>query len=69
VYVTDALKHLTVSKRRPRFQDDSDGLFDFASSGMPSRSDLAASIQSLLQQLPFISYKVLCRKLKIGKAT
>jgi hypothetical protein len=28
-----------------------------------------ASIHSLLQQFPFLSYKVLCRKLKIGKAT
>jgi hypothetical protein len=37
-------------------------------SGKPSRSDLAALIQSLLQQFPFISYKVLCRKLKIGEA-
>jgi hypothetical protein len=42
VYGTDALKHLTVSKWRLRFQDDSDDLFDLARSGRPSRSDLAA---------------------------
>jgi hypothetical protein len=44
-------------------------LFDLARSEMPSHSDLAAPIQSLLQQFPFISRKTLCRKLKIGKAT
>jgi hypothetical protein len=68
VYGTNALKYLTVSKWRMRFQDDSADLFDFAPSGRPSRSDLAALVQSLLQQFPFISCKVLCRKLKIGKA-
>jgi hypothetical protein len=35
----------------------------------PSHSDLRASIQSLLQQFPLISCKVLCCKLKIDKAT
>jgi transposase len=69
VYGTDALKYLTVSKWRLRFQHGSDDLFDLARSGRPSRSDFAAPIQSLLQQFPFISCKVLCRKLKIGKAT
>jgi hypothetical protein len=43
--------------------------FDLARSGRPSHSDLAAPIQSLLQQFPFISCKVLCRKLEIGKTT
>jgi hypothetical protein len=52
-----------------RFQDGSDDLFDLTRSGKPSRSDLTAPIQSLLQRFPFISCKVLCRKLKIGKAT
>jgi hypothetical protein len=55
-------------KWRLRFQDGSDDLFNFARSGRPSRNDLAAPIHSLLQQFPFISCKVLCRKLKIGKA-
>jgi hypothetical protein len=59
----------TVSKRRLRFQGGSDGLFDVARFGRPSRSDLAALVQSLLQQFPFISCKVLCRKPKIGKTT
>jgi transposase len=69
VYGTDALKYSTMSKRRLRFQDGSDNLFDLARSGRPFRSDLAALIQSLLQHLPFISCKVLCRKLTIGKET
>jgi hypothetical protein len=64
-----ALKYPTVSKWRRRFQDGSDDLFDLALSGRLSRSDLAAPIQSLLQQFPFISCKVLFCKLKIGKAT
>jgi transposase len=48
VYGTDALKYSTVSKWSLRFQDDSDDLFNLARSGRPSRSDLAAPIQSLL---------------------
>jgi transposase len=69
VYGTDALKYSTVSKWRLRFQEGSDDRFDLVRSGTPSRSDLEAPIQLLLQQFPFISCKVLCRKLKIGKAT
>jgi hypothetical protein len=69
VYGTDALKYSTVSKRRLRLQDGSDGLFDSARSGTPSSSDLAAPIQLFLQQFPFISCNVLCRKLKIGTTT
>jgi hypothetical protein len=71
VYGTDALKYSTVSKWRLRFQDSSDNPFDLARSRRPCRSDLAASIQLLLQQFPFISCKVyiLCRNLNIGKAT
>jgi transposase len=69
VYGTDALKYSTISKWRLRFQDGLDDQFDLTRSGKPSRSDLAVPIQSLLQQFPFISCKVLCRKLKIGKAT
>jgi hypothetical protein len=65
--VVEALKYSTVSKWRLRFQDGSDDLFDLARSGRPSRSDVAAPIQSLLQQFPFISCQVLCNKLKIGK--
>jgi transposase len=69
VYGTDALKYSTVSKWRLRFQDGSDDLVDLTCSGRPSRIDLAAPIQPLLQQFPFISCKLLCRELKIGKAT
>jgi hypothetical protein len=69
VYGTDALKYSTVSKRRLCFQDGSNDPFDLARSGRPSRSDLAALIQSLLQQFPFIACKALCGKLEIGKAT
>jgi hypothetical protein len=69
VYGTDALKYSTVSKRRLRSQDGSDDPIDLARSRRPSHSDLAAPIQSLLQQFPFISCKALCRKLKIDKAT
>jgi transposase len=69
LYGTDALKYLTVSKWKLRSQEGSDALFNFARSRRPSRSDLAVPIQSLLQQFPFISCKVLCRRLKIGKPT
>jgi hypothetical protein len=69
VYGRDALKSSTVSKWRLRFQDGLGGLFDLTRSERPSRSDLAAPIQSLVQQFPFISCKVLCCRLKIGKAT
>jgi hypothetical protein len=69
VYDTGGLKCLTVSKWRLRYQGGSDDLFDLTRSGGPSRSDIAALIQSLLQQFPFISCKVLCCKLKIGKKT
>jgi hypothetical protein len=69
VYGTDALKDLTVSKCRLRFQDGSDDISDFARCERLCRSDLAAPIQSLLQQFPFISCKVFCRKLKIGQVT
>jgi transposase len=69
VYVTDALQYSTVSHWRLRFRNGSNDLFNLARSGRPSRSDLAAPIQSLLQQIPFVSCKVLCRNLKIGKAT
>jgi transposase len=69
VYRTDALKYSTASKWRLRFQDGSDDLFELTRSRRPSRSDFATPIQSLLQQFPFISCKVLCRRLKIGKAT
>jgi transposase len=55
VYGTDALKYSTVSKWRLRFQDGSYDLFDLARSERSSRSDLAAPIQSLWQQFPFIS--------------
>jgi hypothetical protein len=68
-YGTDALKYSTVSKWRLCFQDGSDDLFDLAHYGSPSRSDLATPIQSLLQQFPFISCKILCCKLKISKET
>jgi hypothetical protein len=69
VYGMDALKYSTVSKWRLRFQDGSHGLFDLARSETPSRSHLAAPIESVLQQFPFIACKILCCKLKIGKAT
>jgi hypothetical protein len=49
VYSTDALKSLKVSKWRLRSQDGSDDLFDLTRFGRSSRSDLAASVQSLLQ--------------------
>jgi hypothetical protein len=68
VYGTDALKYSTVSKWRLHFQNGSDDLFDLARSGRPSGSDLAAPIQLLLPQFPFISCKILCCKLKIGQA-
>jgi transposase len=68
-YGTDVLKYSTVSKWSLCFQDGSDDLFDWARSGRPSRSDLAAPIQSSLQRFSFTSCKVRCRKLKIGKAT
>jgi hypothetical protein len=68
LYCADSLKYSTVSKWRLLFQEGSDDLFDSVRSGRPSRSQLAAPIQSLLQQFPFISCRVLCRKLKIGKA-
>jgi transposase len=58
MYGMDALKDSTVLKWRLRFQDGSDDLFDLARSKRRSRSDLAALIQSLLQQFPFISCKV-----------
>jgi hypothetical protein len=67
VYDTNALKYSTVSKWNLRFQDASDDLFDLGRSGSPSHIDLAAPIQSVLQKFPFISYKVLYRKLKIGR--
>jgi hypothetical protein len=67
VYGTDALKYSTVSKWRLCFQNGSDDLFDLPRSGRVSRSDLAAPIQSLLQQFPFISNQVRCRKLKTSK--
>jgi transposase len=66
---TDTMKYSTVSKWKVRFQDAPGDLFDLTGSGRPSGSDLAAPIQSLLQQFPFISCKVLARKLKIRKAT
>jgi transposase len=69
VYGRDALKYSTVSKWRLRFRDGSEDLFDLARSGRLPRRDLATAIQQLLQQFPFISCKVLCHKLKIGKAT
>jgi transposase len=68
MYGTDALKCSIVLKWRPRFQEGSDDLFDLARSGRQPLSDLVAPIQELLQQFPFISCKVLYRKLKIGKA-
>jgi transposase len=67
VYRTDALKYSTTSKWRLRFQDGSDDLFELTRSGRRSNSDFATPIQSLLQQFPFISCKVLCHRLKIGK--
>jgi hypothetical protein len=69
VYGTDGLKYSTVSKWRLRSQDGSVDLSDLARSGRPSRNDLAAHIQLLLQQFPFISCQVLCRKLKISMVT
>jgi hypothetical protein len=69
VYGADALKYLTVSKWRLPLQFSSDDLFDLARSGRPSRRGLGAPIQSFLQQFPFVSRKVLCCRLKIGKAT
>jgi hypothetical protein len=68
VHGTDALKYSTFSKWRLHFQDGPDDLFDLARSGRPYRSDPAAPIQSWLEKFPFIWWKVLCRKLKIGKA-
>jgi hypothetical protein len=69
VYDMDALKYSMVTKWRLRFQDLSDDPSDFARPERPSGNDLAVPIQSSLQQLRFISCKVLCRKLKIVKAT
>jgi hypothetical protein len=69
VYGTDGLSYSTVSKWTLHFQDSSDDPFDLARFGRPSRGDLAAPIQSLLQQFPFISCKLLWRELKIGKRT
>jgi hypothetical protein len=69
MYGADALNYSRVSKWRLRFQDSSGDLFDLARPGSPSRSDLAAPIPSLLHQFPFISCKVPCCKLKIGKET
>jgi hypothetical protein len=69
VYGTDAPKYMTVSKWRLRIQDASDDLFDLVRSRRPSRSDLAALIQSLVRRSPLVSCKVVYRKLKIGKVT
>jgi hypothetical protein len=66
---TNTRKYSTASKWRLRFQDGSDDVTYLARSERPSRSNIAAPIQLLLQQFPFISCQVLCRKLKIGKAT
>jgi hypothetical protein len=66
---TDALKYSVISQWKLRLRDGSDDLFDLTHSGRPSGSDLVVPIQSLLQQFPSISYQVLCRELKIGKAT
>jgi hypothetical protein len=60
---TDTLKYSTISQWTPPFQVGSDDPFDLTRSGGPFRSGLAAPIQSLLQQFPFISCEVLCRKL------
>jgi hypothetical protein len=68
VYGTDAMMYSTISKWSLPFQHGSDDLFDLACSGKPSCSDLAAPIQPLLRQFPFVSYQVLCCKPKIGKA-
>jgi hypothetical protein len=68
VYGKAALKYWTVSKKKLRFQDDSDDLFDLARSGRPHRKDLAVLIHTLSRQFPFSLGSLFCHRLKIGKA-
>jgi hypothetical protein len=69
LYGTNALKYSTGSKWVWVFRTARTTYLIEYVLKRPSRSDLAAPIQSSLQQFPFISYKILCRNLKIGKAT
>jgi transposase len=69
VYGPEALALSTVKKWRKRFQEGRTDLIDDRGPGRPVTHDLAEAIQSMLAERPFLSCKVLCRHLGIGKAT
>ena len=69
VYGKEALSLSAVKKWRKRFADGRPSLDDDPRPGRPCRSDLANPIQSLLRERPFISCKVICKKLRIPKTT
>jgi transposase len=69
VYCPEALALSTVKKWRKRFQEGRTNLIDGRRPGRPVTHDLAEAIQSMLAERPFLSWKVLCRHLGIGKAT
>jgi hypothetical protein len=69
VYGPEALARSTVRKWRKRFQEGRTDLIDDRRPGRPITHDLAEAIQSMLAERPFLSCKVLCWHLRIGKAT
>jgi hypothetical protein len=65
-YGPEALALSTVKKWRKCFQE---GRTDLIDDRRPVTPDLAEAIQSMLAERPFLWCKVLCRHLRIGKAT
>jgi transposase len=69
VYCSEALALSTVKKWGKRLQEGRTDLIDDQRPGRPVTHDLAEAVQSMLAERPFLSCKVLCRHLRIGKAT
>jgi hypothetical protein len=69
MYDPEVLALSTLKKSGKGFQEGRTDLIDDRRPGSPVTNDLAEAIQSILAERPFLSCKVLCPHLRIGKAT
>jgi hypothetical protein len=69
VYGDEALRISAMKKWRTPFLQGRTELGDDPRSGRLTNSDLTQMIIELIQEGPFLSYKILCRHLRVSKET
>jgi hypothetical protein len=68
VYGYEALSLSTVKKWRKCFANGRITLGDDPRSGIPPESDMTESMRALLEEIPLVSCKRMCQKLRISKS-